>query len=159
MNMSGPSLKLQSAHSMIHEAALNEAKELKELLRRALNEGNEMLSLQITEVVIEHWESRTLKHAEAEEEGLYKEILEENPEQQTLISQLTRDHDIMRRIVGQMKALLANGKASNVLLSLIDALLIVDEIHNEDEMNKLLTGDKHKHNHLQHHEEELDYGS
>jgi hypothetical protein len=157
--MSGPSLKLQSAHTMIHEAALNEAKELKELLRRALNEGNETLSLQLAEITIEHWESRTLKHAEAEEEGLYKEMVEEHPDQANLIAHLTRDHELMRRMVGQMKNLLANGKATDQLISLIDSLIIVDEIHNEDEMNKLLACEANKHHHLHHDQGELGYGS
>jgi hypothetical protein len=58
---------------------------------------------QVIEVAIEHWESRTLKHAEAEEEGVYKDIVDENPDMISTVIQLTRDHDLMRRIVENMK--------------------------------------------------------
>ncbi|MFE8697515.1 hemerythrin domain-containing protein [Cytobacillus sp. FJAT-53684] len=141
--MSGPSLKKPDAHSSIHEAALNEAKELMEIYRRCLEDNQEEKALQVAEIIIEHWETRTLKHAEAEEEGLYKEMVEENPEVKELVIQLTRDHDIMRRIVDQMKELLQKQVVDEQFISLMNGLIIVDLIHNEDEMNKLLVNDKH----------------
>jgi DNA-binding transcriptional MerR regulator len=140
--MSGPSLKKQDAHSAIHESALNEAKELRALFQHCLNENEVEKALQVAEVTIEHWESRTLQHAEAEEEGLYKEMAAENPLAGRLVIQLTRDHDLMRRIVEQMKKLLGSNQVDERMISLMDALLIVDSIHNEDEMNKLLSEDK-----------------
>lgn len=136
--MSGPSLRKQDAHSSIHESALNEAKELRSLLKKCLNEGHKEKALQVAEVTIEHWESRTLQHAKSEEEGLYKELVEENPSLQHLVIELTRDHDIMRKVVEQMKNLLINDEADERMISLLDSLIIVDSIHNEDEMNKLL---------------------
>jgi hypothetical protein len=136
--MSGPSLKKQGAHSSIHEAALNEAKELRNLFHKCLKEGETERSFQVAEIAVEHWESRTLNHAEAEEEGLYKEMVEENPDFQPLVIQLTRDHDLMRRMVGQMKELLLINEIDERILSLMDSLYIVDSIHNSDELNKLL---------------------
>ncbi|MCM3568882.1 hemerythrin domain-containing protein [Neobacillus mesonae] len=136
--MSGPSLKKVDAHSSIHEAALNEAKELRSLLQRCLEDGEKNKAVQVAEVIIEHWESRTLKHAEAEEEGLYKELAEENPGLETLVTQLTRDHDLMRRIVKKIKMDLEIQKVNKQMITLLDCLVIIDEIHNEDEMNKLL---------------------
>jgi hypothetical protein len=106
--LSGPSLKKQDAHSSIHEASLNEAKELNKLFRMCIKKGENEKAFQVAEVIIEHWESRTLKHAEAEEEGLYVEMIEENPPIQHLVIQLTRDHDLMRRIVEHLKVLLTN---------------------------------------------------
>ena len=138
MMMSGPSLRKQDAHSLIHDAALNEAKELRMLLQKCLKEGEKEKAVKIAEVTIEHWESRTLQHAESEEEGLYKEMVEENPDLHPLVNQLTRDHDLMRRIVEQMKSLLIKNVIDERLVSLLDSLIIVDSIHNEDEMNKLL---------------------
>lgn len=155
--MSGPSLKIQDAHTSIHEAALNEAKELKELLWRALEEGNQDRTLQIAEIVIEHWESRTLKHAEAEEEGLYKEIVHDNPIMEKLVVQLTRDHDLMRRIVGLMKENLLSEKIDKDMIGYVDSLIIIDELHNEDEMDKLLGGSKRSY--IEDHEREQKYGS
>ena len=140
--MSGPSLKKQDSHSSIHEAALNEAKELRELFRKCIENGEGEKALQVAAVVIEHWESRTLQHAEAEEEGLYKDMVKENPQLERVVHELTRDHDLMRRIVSNMKERLHAEDVDNRMLSLLDSLIIIDEIHNEDEMNRLLTNSK-----------------
>jgi hypothetical protein len=136
--LSGPSLKKQDAHTSIHEASLNEAKELNELFRLCLQEKQKEKAFQVAEVLVEHWESRTLKHAEAEEEGLYLEMINEDSELQHLIIQLTRDHDLMRRIVEQLKAQLSNNDVNEWMLALMNSLVVIDSIHNEDEMNKLL---------------------
>ncbi|HDR7950959.1 TPA: hemerythrin domain-containing protein [Bacillus toyonensis] len=137
--MSGPSLRKRDAHSSIHEAALNEARELRELFGEFLHSNQKEKAIQVAEITIEHWESRTLKHAESEEEGLYKEIVEENNEMEKTVIQLTRDHDLMRRIVGEMKELLQTKEPDERITMLIDSLIIIDEIHNEDEMNCLLS--------------------
>jgi uncharacterized protein with von Willebrand factor type A (vWA) domain len=136
--LSGPSLKKQDAHSSIHEAALNEAKELNELFRMCLKEGQMEKAFQVAVVIVEHWETRTLKHAEAEEEGLYLEMIKENPELHHLVIQLTRDHDLMRRIVEKLKVKLSRNEVNAKMVSLMDSLIVIDSIHNEDEMNKLL---------------------
>jgi Hemerythrin HHE cation binding domain len=140
--LSGPSLKKQDSHSSIHEAALNEAKELRELFRKCIENGEVEKALQVAAVVIEHWESRTLQHAEAEEEGLYKDMVKENPQLERVVHELTRDHDLMRRIVSNMKERLHAEDVDNRMISLLDSLIIIDEIHNEDEMNRLLTNSK-----------------
>lgn len=136
--MSGPSLKKQDAHNSIHEAALNEAKELNELFRLCLLKEQKEKAFQVAEVLVEQWESRTLKHAEAEEEGLYTEMAKENPKLHHLIIQLTRDHDLMRRIVEQIKVQLSKNEVNEWTLLLMESLIVIDSIHNEDEMNKLL---------------------
>lgn len=137
--MSGPSLKKTDSHSSIHEAALGEAKELRDLFKKCLDEGENEKALQVAEVAIEHWESRTLKHADSEEEGLYKEMVQENPSLERLVNQLTRDHDLMRRIVEDMKKSLESQDVDARMVTLFDSLIIIDEIHNDDEMNKLLS--------------------
>ena len=139
MKLSGPSLKKQDAHELIHESALNEAKELRMLLHQCLIENKKEEAQKVAEVTIEHWESRTLQHASSEEEGLYKEMVGEHPQLHPVVLQLTRDHDLMRRMVEQMKQLLIHNEVDVRMVSLLDSLIIVDEIHNEDEMNKLLS--------------------
>ena len=136
--MSGPSLRKPDAHSSIHDAALNEAVELRDLFQKCLEDGEKEKAFQVIEVAIEHWESRTLKHAEAEEEGLYKDIVDENPDMISTVIQLTRDHDLMRRIVENMKERLQSHQPDQRMITLLDTLVIIDQIHNEDEMNKLL---------------------
>jgi len=138
VTLSGPSLRKKDAHSSIHEAALNEAIELRTLFQKCLEDGDKEKALQVIEVTIEHWESRTLKHAEAEEEGLYKDIVEANPDMLTTVIQLTRDHDLMRRIVDNLKNLLQSDEPNQRMITLLDSLVIIDQIHNDDEMNKLL---------------------
>jgi hypothetical protein len=138
VTLSGPSLRKRDAHSSIHEAALNEALELRELFQRCLEDNETEKALQVIEVAIEHWESRTLKHAEAEEEGLYKDIVDENPDMISTVIQLTRDHDLMRRIVETLKNRLQSQQPDQQMVTLLDSLVIIDEIHNADEMNKLL---------------------
>ncbi|AZU62975.1 hemerythrin domain-containing protein [Neobacillus mesonae] len=140
--MSGPSLKKIDAHSSIHEAALNEAKELRNLLKKCMDDGEMTKAVQVAEITIEHWESRTLKHAESEEEGLYKDIAAEHPSLENLIAQLTRDHDLMRRIVQKIKQELETQTVNERMLKLLDCLVIIDEFHNEDEMNKLLANNE-----------------
>lgn len=142
IKMSGPSLKKQDAHSSIHEAALNEAKELRNLFRKCLEEGDKEKALQVAEIAIDHWESRTLKHADSEETGLYKEMVEEDPSREKMVNQLTRDHDLMRRIVATMKKSLETQEADHRMIPLLDSLIIIDEIHNDDEMNKLLASNE-----------------
>jgi hypothetical protein len=138
--LSGPSLRKPDAHSSIHEAALNEAIELRNLLQKCLDDGEKEKALQVLAVTIEHWETRTLKHAEAEEEeeGLYEDIVKENPGLKYTVIQLTRDHDLMRRIIETMKVKLQTHEPDKWMISMLDSLVIIDEIHNEDEMNNLL---------------------
>ncbi|WP_231507807.1 hemerythrin domain-containing protein [Bacillus sp. UNC41MFS5] len=131
-------MRKKDAHSSIHDAALNEAIELRALFQKCLEDGDREKALQVIEVTIEHWESRTLKHAEAEEDGLYKDIVEANPDMLTTVIQLTRDHDLMRRIVDNLKNLLQTDEPNQRMVTLLDSLVIIDQIHNEDEMNKLL---------------------
>ena len=140
--MSGPSLKKQDAHASIHDAALEEAKELRELFCSCMKSGDIEKAVQVAEVTIEHWESRTLQHAQSEEEGLYKEMVEENPDLAMVVTRLTRDHDLMRRMVGEMKEMLTSSSMDDRMTAYMDALLIVDSIHNEDEMNNLLMSDE-----------------
>jgi hypothetical protein len=138
MILSGPSLRKRDAHSSIHEAALNEALELRGIFQKCLEDGETEKAIQVIDVAIEHWESRTLQHADAEEEGLYKDIVDENPDMLSTVIQLTRDHDLMRRIVKILNNRLQSHPPDQQMITLLDSLVIIDEIHNEDEMNKLL---------------------
>lgn len=138
----GPSLRKTDSHSAIHEAALHEAKELRNIFRKCIEDGDKGKALQVAEVAIDHWESRTLKHADSEEEGLYKEMIKSNPKLEKIVNQLTRDHDLMRRIVTTMKKSLETEEADHRMIPLLDSLIIIDEIHNDDEMNKLLANNE-----------------
>ncbi|WP_435921846.1 hypothetical protein [Paenibacillus sp. DYY-L-2] len=134
---SGPALRHVDSHSSIHEAALEEAKELTELLERSVRQGEMEKALELGYIIVEHWEARTLQHALSEEEGLYMDALELKPELAPVIISLTRDHNLMRKLVLEIKDLLDQGVVSEKLVQSFYALIVIDELHNEDEMEML----------------------
>ncbi|GIP55175.1 hypothetical protein J42TS3_42100 [Paenibacillus vini] len=135
--MSGPALRKVDSHSSIHEAALEEARELTELFGRALELGERERALELAYITVEHWETRTLQHALSEEEGLYIEALNMKPELQPVIIALTRDHDLLREIVQEVKIMLAGGEVSREILYRFQSLIVLDQLHNRDEMEML----------------------
>ncbi|RCX17378.1 hypothetical protein DFP94_109102 [Fontibacillus phaseoli] len=135
--MSGPALKNVDSHTSIHEAALEEARELTELFGKSLRQGEREKSLELAYITLEHWETRTLQHALSEEEGLYVEAVNLKPELQPVIISLTRDHDLLRQTVQEIRLLLAGGEVSEEILYRFQALIVIDQLHNRDEMEML----------------------
>ncbi|MFD1039000.1 hemerythrin domain-containing protein [Virgibacillus byunsanensis] len=131
--MSGPALRKVESHAMIHEAALQEAEELTNVLENLLKENDMDRALETAYITLEHWETRTLAHAEAEEMGLYKEIAEKSPELKDSVVALTRDHELLRLIVRQIKDILANTGVGVDVLQRFQALILVDKLHNDEE--------------------------
>ncbi|HLR67469.1 hemerythrin domain-containing protein [Virgibacillus alimentarius] len=130
--MSGPALKHVDSHSAIHEAALNEATELTELLDKLVRDNQKEKALELAFVIVEHWETRTLRHAESEEEGLYEDLVETSPELKDSIIALTRDHDLLKLLIQEIKELLRNGISDDVVQR-FQALILVDLLHNQKE--------------------------
>lgn len=142
----GPALRHVDSHSSIHEAALEEAKELTELLERSVRQNEREKALELGLIIVEHWETRTLQHALSEEEGLYMEALERKPELEHVIVSLTRDHNLMRKLVLEIKDQLDRGMVTEKLVQSFYALIVIDELHNEDEMEMLekeMEGSRH----------------
>jgi hemerythrin-like domain-containing protein len=131
--MSGPGLRHVDSHSSIHEAALNEANELNEILTKLLEANETDKALQVAYVAVEHWETRTLKHAEEEENGLYKELLKASPDLKEDIFRLTRDHDVLRLLIKEIKELLDKEGMNKIVLQKFYSLVHVDLIHNATE--------------------------
>jgi hypothetical protein len=139
--MAGPGLSQHDAHHAIHQAAFYEAERLTLHLRRALRQGDEQQALQVASVLIEHWQTRTLRHAEAEETGWYRETLAERPELQTDVTILTRDHELLRLLLAEAQGILsAQGIASGVV-ERFEAMLLVNSIHSREEERRLLGGE------------------
>lgn len=139
--MSGPALKQWDSHSSIHEAALGEALELTELLRLCITNKDLDKALEVAYITVEHWETRTLRHAESEEEGLYVELEGQHPEIKEILIALTRDHTLMRILVGEIKEILINRRDFNEVIKRFDALILINLLHNQDE-GKLLGGER-----------------
>jgi|SRR5699024_2248675 len=131
--MSGPGLKHVDSHAAIHEAALNEAIELNKVLASLIKNGHEEKAKEVAFIAVEHWETRTLRHAEAEERGLYKELVEESPELKDEIIALTRDHNTLRFLVKEIKSKLEQDGFDESVLELFYALVHVDVFHNQEE--------------------------
>lgn len=135
--MSGPALRKVESHSSIHEAALTEASELTELLENLLSQNDNDKAYQVACILLEHWESRTLQHAESEEEGLYQEIKKESPKHYDAITALVRDHDMLREIAAYIKDQLAEQVINQDIAHQFRALIIIDELHNIKELTVL----------------------
>lgn len=131
--MSGPALRNVDSHAAIHDAALNEAIELNEILDNLLRTKQFDKGLETAYVAVEHWETRTLRHAQAEERGLYKDMLEENPELKDKIVSLIRDHDILRFIVKEIKKILNKDGFNAEVMEHFHSLIVVDRYHNLEE--------------------------
>ncbi|WP_308786126.1 hemerythrin domain-containing protein [Planomicrobium stackebrandtii] len=136
--MSGPSLRQLHAHHAIHEGALSGAltktEEVEDLLRAKEYE----VARQAADHLLEYWETRILSHADAEEEGFYLEMIEQKPELQQTVAELTRDHDILRIIVADIKKLLEEEGVSYGVMKQFHALLVINAIHSREEERLLL---------------------
>src|SRR5690625_1168487 len=131
--MSGPGLKHVDSHSSIHEAALNEEIELNEIITELFEVNEFDKALEVAYVAVEHWETRTLKHAEEEEKGLYEELVDMSPDLKEDIIRLTRDHDLLRIVVNEIKELLKKEGINEMVLQKFYSLVHVDLIHNATE--------------------------
>lgn len=138
MIMSGPSLRQLHAHHAIHEGALSGAltktEEVEDLLRAKEYE----VARQAADHLLEYWETRIISHADAEEEGFYLEMIEQNSELKQTVAELTRDHDILRIIVSDIKKLLEDEGVSYGVMKQFHALLVINAIHSREEERLLL---------------------
>ncbi len=140
MIMSGPSLRQLHAHHAIHEGALSGAltktEEVEDLLRAKEYE----VARQAADHLLEYWETRIISHADAEEEGFYQEMIDQQPELKETVADLTRDHDILRIIAADIKKLLVEEGVSYEVMKQFHALLVVNAIHSREEERLLLHG-------------------
>lgn len=131
--MAGPALKQLHSHRAIHEGGLSGANEKTEGLLEFLRQGDLSSANQAADDLIDYWKTRVISHADAEEEGFYGEIVEEQPELKDAVTQLTRDHDLLRIIVKDIEELRVKENLSPAVLQRFQALMVVNEIHSRDE--------------------------
>lgn len=140
--MSGPGLTHHDTHHAIHQAAFAEAEQLTRLLRERAtraNGGKEDEMLELADILVEHWKTRTLAHAEAEEDGLYKEIVRQDPSKFPEIQQLVRDHTLLRSLLFEIEGILAVRGWSTGIVERFEAMLLVNSIHSRDEESFLFS--------------------
>ncbi|MBT2289341.1 hemerythrin domain-containing protein [Paenibacillus albidus] len=131
--MAGPSLRQLHAHHAIHEGGLSGAVTKTEEMEELLEMKEFEVARQAADHLIDYWETRILSHADAEEDGFYQEMVEGNPDLAGAVAKLTRDHDILRTIVADIKVMIKENGLSPEVLQQFHALLVVNVIHSRDE--------------------------
>lgn len=135
---SGPSLRQLHAHHAIHQGgltgAITKTQEMEDLLRAKEFD----VARQAADHLVEYWETRVISHADAEEEGFYMEMLEQDPSLEDAVAKLTRDHDLLRIIAADIKKMLKEEGLTYEVMQQFHALLVVNAIHSRDEERLLL---------------------
>ena len=129
----GPSLRQRHAHQAIHHGGLAGALSMTEDVFELLAHGAKEQANEAVEELLDYWQTRILSHAEAEEEGFYPEIVASKPEWKTEIVKLTRDHELMRLLVADIRRLREEEGLSGEVLRKLQALIAVNEIHSREE--------------------------
>ncbi|MFJ7725759.1 hemerythrin domain-containing protein [Neobacillus sp. NPDC097160] len=114
-----------------------EARDLTNVLKEQVREKKAENSNEVCDALIEHWETRTLAHAQSEEEGFFVEKLKEQPDLHDTIIKLKRDHQILELIVMSIKEKKEDKGVTEEILPYFDALLVVFELHNHEEETSL----------------------
>ncbi|WP_153730605.1 hemerythrin domain-containing protein [Sporosarcina obsidiansis] len=132
--MSGPALRQLHSHKAIHEGGLSGAVMKMEDLVGFLEQGEQEMMNRACDDLLDYWKTRVISHADAEEEGFYKEILAENPELEREIIQLTRDHDLMRLVVQDIEDLRqTDQQITPEIMQKFYGLLVINELHSREE--------------------------
>ncbi|WP_301109452.1 hemerythrin domain-containing protein [Sporosarcina sp.] len=132
--MSGPALRQLHSHRAIHEGGLSGAIMKTEDLVEFLQQNDLEMANRACDELLDYWRTRVISHADAEEEGLYKEILTENPELEKEIIQLTRDHDLMRLAVKDIETLREEEQSITAeMMQKFYGLMVVNELHSREE--------------------------
>ncbi|SDE85229.1 hypothetical protein SAMN04488126_1254 [Bhargavaea beijingensis] len=136
--MPGPALKQLHAHHAIHQGALTGAIQKTDEVKRLLKAGEDEVAKMAADHLLEYWETRIIAHADAEEDGFYQEMVGLHPELEPAVTQLTRDHDLLRTIATDIKKMLSNHGLTQDVIQQFEALIVVNDIHSRDEERMLL---------------------
>lgn len=136
--MSGPSLHKLTAHRSIHNGALSEARDLLEVLEQVYQEKHTEHATLAARALIEHWETRTIAHADSEEDGFYQKKLEDDPGLQEIIISLKRDHHLFRTLIGDIKQIITEHGVNDDVIDRFKTIYVLVQIHNRDEEIYLL---------------------
>lgn len=132
--MSGPALRQLHSHKAIHEGGLSGAIMITDDLIEYVEQGETEMVQQACDHLLDYWKTRVISHADAEEEGFYKQVIEEKPELARDIIQLTRDHDLMRILVADIEALREEDPTvTTEIIQKFTGLIVVNELHSREE--------------------------
>src|SRR5690625_1060389 len=136
--VSGPALRQLAAHRSIHEAAHGQVKDMTASLRLLDEKGRDKEAREAEKVILEHWRDHSIAHADSEEEGLYLDVRQERPGLSETVTQLVRDHALLRKSTREIEENLEADGPSDDRLSMYESLLVVNWHHSRDEEKHLL---------------------
>lgn len=116
IEMAVPALKQLHFHRTIHEGGLS----------GAIGKTEELLAF-ISQ------DDLTTANRAADEDGVYGEIVEQQPELKDAVTKLTRDYDLIRIIVKDIEELRENENLCPAVLQRFQVQIIVNEIHSREE--------------------------
>ncbi len=145
--LAGPALKNHYSHQSIHDGYYTEGRDLTEVLVKLDREGREKECGIAAEALVEHWETRTIAHADSEEEGFYQEVMNDKPDLKEEVIKLIRDHDLLRMLVSDLKERIPRDGVTEEVIDRFKTILLLVDIHNRAE-ERVLFGMNHK-GHLQ----------
>src|SRR5699024_2417638 len=129
----GPALRKLTSDKSIHDGAQAEAEELTNVVKKLFIEGRKGESKKVAHELVKFWEQRIIAHADAEEEGLYLEIVEENHELGKDDHIINRDHDLMLDLIKHMKKMLEENMVTKDMMNILHACLLINDIHSRSE--------------------------
>ncbi|SDZ43036.1 Hemerythrin HHE cation binding domain-containing protein [Evansella caseinilytica] len=135
--MSGPALRKLHSHKSIHDGAVTEGRDIMTLLEDVYKKKQEKHAKIAAAALIEHWETRILAHADAEEEGLYLDIKKQRPDLQETITKLIRDHELIRILVKETKTMLDDSSVTEEVIDRFKAVYVLVQLHSREEENYL----------------------
>ncbi|OZU90178.1 hypothetical protein CIL03_03275 [Virgibacillus indicus] len=140
MAITGPALRHLDSHRSIHQGAYAEARDITDVMNRLFYDNRMEDCLKAANALVEYWETRVIAHADTEDEGFYKELLEKKPELTKEIHMFSRDHDLFRKIVADIKEEISEEeKVTKNMVNQFNALLIIKKHHNKGEEENLFT--------------------
>ncbi|MEH6987632.1 hemerythrin domain-containing protein [Cytobacillus firmus] len=131
--MAGPALKNHFSHQSIHDGYYTEGRDLTEVLVKLSREGREKECGIAAEALVEHWETRTIAHADSEEEGFYQEVMKDKPDLKEEVIKLIRDHDLLRMLVSDLKERIPHDGVTEEVIDRFKTILLLVDIHNQAE--------------------------
>lgn len=131
--MAGPALKQLHAHKAIHDGGLSGAIDKTDEFLAYWKAKDEEHANAALDGLIDYWKTRIISHADAEESGFYQEVVEHNASLKDAVTQLERDHELLRIIVKDLEVERAENGINELIIQKLHALITVNEIHSRDE--------------------------
>ncbi|HLQ96486.1 MAG TPA: hemerythrin domain-containing protein [Pseudogracilibacillus sp.] len=138
---SGPALKQKMSHRAIHDAAQAHAKGITAEVIQLFHANEKEECFKAAKGLVAHWEEKVVAHADAEDEGLYQELLNGEEVADKGLYMLMRDHDLFRKIAAQIKEKLeSQGEVTQENIYEFTTLIILNDFHHQGEEETLFPG-------------------